>query len=182
MFYFDFNSYNKKEYANKFIISGSVLLTIGLSAFFFKNLGVRLISYGVSFLFLFLSYLNLVNINDRKRYQSKKEVRPYELMQIFLIFVAFLFLIFPEKIQGMISVFFGVFTILKVLGEFLLNKNNLYYRFNFSKIFSVITGFVLIISPLFLSKFIVSMMAFIISLIGINVLFLGTRMRKLSDF
>lgn len=178
MFYFSLKEHNKKENINKFIISGVVLILLSLISIFFRELSVRLISYSVAFLFLFISYLNLLNINERRRYQSKKEVRPFVISQVFLILIAITFIIFPTKIQASISIFFGVYILVKSIFEYIRNKNNPYYIFSFSKVFSLLVGIILIISPLFLSKFIISIMSFLIFLIGTTLTSFGFSIKR----
>lgn len=178
MFYFSLKEHNKKENVNKFIISGIVLVLLSLVSIFFKELSVRLISYSVAFLLLFISYLNLLNINERRRYQSKKEVRPFIVSQVILILISVLFIIFPTKIQASISIFFGIYILIKNVFEYIRNKNNPYYKFSFSKVFSIILGATLIISPLFLSKFIISIMSFLIFLIGLTLVSFGFNIKR----
>lgn len=185
MFYVNFNNFNnfdKKENANKFIMFGSLLVFLSSISFLSKDLGVSIISYTIAFLFLFFAYLNLVNINDRKRYQSKEEVRLYTLLQIFLVSMAILFIVFPTKIQAIFSTLYGVFVLYKVVVEFIKNRNNPYYRFSFFKIVSLLFGIILIISPLFLSRFIVSILSFVILIIGINMISFGRKIKKIDIY
>lgn len=63
---FNFNNFNQKENANNFIMMGILLLLIGTLSLLFKNLGIKVLSFGLGAVCLFLAYLNLKTINELK--------------------------------------------------------------------------------------------------------------------
>ncbi len=175
---FNFNGFNNKENANKFIVFGILLLILGLSSIFFKSLGITIISYSISAILLFFAYLNLKNINELRRYQTKSEVRPYLNLQWFLCLSALILILFPRKSQSLFSSFLGAYLLLSTLINFIKYRNSYGYRFGASKVFLTIFGAILVISPLFLSSFIVSILSFIIILIGISLISSGNKMKR----
>ncbi len=176
---FNFNNFNKKENANKYILFGILLLVLGVSSFLFKSIGITIISYTIGATLLFFAYLNLKNINELRRYQSKEEVRPYTRVQWFLVLGAILLLLFPQRIQALFSAFVGVYILVSTLMNFLKFRNTYGYYFGVSKIIAVIFGILLVMSPLFLSRFIASILSLIIILIGFSLISSGNRMKNL---
>ncbi len=178
MFFMNFNDFNKKENANKFVVFGFIMLCLGFASFIFKDMGVRIISYSVAILFLFFAYLNGMNINDRRRYQLSTEIKPYLILEGVLITVSILFFVFPTKIQEISSVIIGSSMLISNVRNYISNKDNPYYTIGFSKILSFIFSLVLIFSPLFLTKFLLSIFSFVIITIGINLFSFGMKMRR----
>lgn len=180
MVFINFEDFHKRENGNKFMIAGGILTGLSLFSYFSQNLSVKIISYSVAFLFLFFAYLNFENIRERKRYQSKMEIIPYIFFEGMLIIVASLFLFFPTKIQEVFSIIFGISILFSNIKYHILNRNNRLYRITFSRVISVIFGLILIFSPLFLSRFFLSIFSFIIGVAGLNLIFFGNKLKKLS--
>ncbi|MGL5330379.1 MAG: DUF308 domain-containing protein [Peptostreptococcaceae bacterium] len=177
MFNVNFNNFYKKENSTKFILMGALLIALGVLSFLYKSLGIKIVSWTFAVLLLFMAYLNLKEINELKRYASSDEIAPFTKMQfVFLIGSALLFL-FPNKVQGFISFSIGVYLIVSKLLEILNNRNNPYYKLSFGKIFKLILGFTLVFSPLFLSKFIASILSLLIILLGVNLLSTGNKLK-----
>ncbi|EGT3730496.1 hypothetical protein ES909_15040, partial [Clostridioides difficile] len=84
-FNIDFNNFNKKENAIKFMLMGVLLIILGLLCLTFKTLGIKLISWTFGIALLFFAYLNLKNINELKRYATKEEIKPSINIQWVLI-------------------------------------------------------------------------------------------------
>lgn len=177
MFDINFDSIYKRENYNKFIYSGILLIALGTISFLYKGLGIKLVSWTLGITLLLLSYLNLKNINELNRYAPKSEIKPYKRIQFFLLVTVVLLFLFPKGIQGIISYIFGLYFISKKLVKFFKYKNNPYYRFNFGDIFTLILGVTLVLSPLFLSKFIASLLSMIIILIGFYLFNIGKRLK-----
>ena len=176
---FNFNNFNKRENANNFIILGVLLLVVGTISLLFRNIGIKLLSYGLGTITLFLAYLNLKVINELKRYESKDKIKPYINKQILLILVAILFLLFPQKIQGFFSSILGAYLVVNQLMILIKSRNNAYIKFSGFNGFLLICGLILIISPLFLSSFIATSLALIMVLIGFQLLSTGNNLKKL---
>lgn len=175
---FNFNNFNNKKNANNFIILGVLLLVVGTISLLFRNVGIKLLSYGLGAITLFLAYLNLKTINELKRYESKDKIRPYINKQILLLIVAILFLVFPQKVQGFFSSILGAYLVATQIMLLIKSKNNAYIRFSGFNGFLLICGLILIISPLFLSGFIATSLALIIVLIGFQLLSTGNKLKK----
>ena len=176
---FNFNNFNKKEDANKFILFGALLLVLGFSSFIFSGIGIKLISYAVASILLFFIYINLKNINELRRYEPNEKVRPYVIMQGVLIVLTLILLIYPQKVQAMISYVFGGYILLNSLLEFIRNKNNPMYHFGFLKVIKIMFGFMFILSPLFLSAFISNILSLIVIFIGLSLISNGRNLKLL---
>lgn len=178
IFSYNFDSLNKKENYTKFLVMGYTLIVLGIFSFIYKSLGIKLVSWTLAIALLFIAYLNLKNINELRRYASKEEISPYTRTQFIILFVVLLLFLFPEKIQGFVSFLGGGYIIVSQLLKILNNKNNPYYRFGFSSIFTILIGFTLILSPLFLSRFIVSIISLIVILIGLSLVSAGNNLKS----
>lgn len=176
-FNINFDGINKKENASKFIVIGLTLIILGTLSLIYKGLGIKLVSWLLSLSLLFIAYLNLKNINELSRYASKEELKPYKRAQAVLLTLVALLFLFPTKIQGFISSVIGVYMVINQLLKIVANKNNPYFKFGLSKILVFLLGIILIISPLFLSKFISSIMSFIVILIGLSLFTKGNILR-----
>ena len=175
----NFNSFNKKENANNFIILGILFLLVGTLSLIFKNLGIKLLSFGLGAICLYLAYLNLKVINELRRYETKDRIRPYTNRQIILIIVALLFFIFPTVIQGFFSSILGAYLLVIQIITFINSRKSPYVSFNGFNGFLLICGLILIMSPLFLSGFIATFVSLIFVLIGFQLLSTGNNLRKL---
>lgn len=178
-FNFSFDSLNKKENATKFLVIGYILVVLGIFSFIYKGLGIKLVSWTLAITLLFIAYLNLKNINELKRYASKTEISPYIRTQCIILVAVVLLFLFPAKIQSLVSLFAGGAIILSQVSKFIAAKKNPYYRFGFGSIFMLLIGFTLLISPLFLSRFIVSIISLIIILIGFKLISTGNRFKSI---
>ncbi|HBF4993346.1 TPA: DUF308 domain-containing protein [Clostridioides difficile] len=177
-FNIDFNNFNKKENAIKFMLMGVLLIILGLLCLTFKTLGIKLISWTFGIALLFFAYLNLKNINELKRYATKEEIKPSINIQWVLIIACILLFVFPQKIQSIFSLFLGFYLIFNQLVALVNSKNNPYSKFTTWNIIKILFGICLILSPLFLSRFIVSIMSFFIILFGLVLFFSGNTARK----
>lgn len=177
-FSFNFDTLNKKENSTKFLIMGYLLVALGVFSFIYKGLGIKLVSWTLAIALLFIAYLNLKNINELKRYASKEEISPYTRSQFILLIAVVLLFLFPEKIQSMVSFIGGAYIIFSQITKIVSNKNNPYYSFGFGSILMLLVGLTLIMSPLFLSRFIVSILSLIIVLIGFQLISTGNRLKS----
>ncbi|WP_042273026.1 DUF308 domain-containing protein [Faecalimicrobium dakarense] len=177
IFNINFDNMFKKENSTKFVLMGVLLLGLGAFSFFNKHIGIKITSMALSIVLLFFAYLNLKNINELRRYASKEEIRPFTNLQIILLVSAVILFLFPEKIQVLISSIAGAYIIFSQVKRIIINKNNPYYRFGAFNILTLLFGFTLILSPLFLSRFIVSILSILIMLIGSYLISMGNRLK-----
>ncbi|QJA08910.1 hypothetical protein HF520_08085 [Romboutsia sp. CE17] len=176
-FSFNLDGLNKKENAGRFISLGLVLIILGTLSLIYKGLGIKLVSWLLGLSLLFIAYLNLKNINELARYTPKEELKPYKRNQAVLLVVIVLLFLFPTKIQSMISLVLGVYLVVSQLLKITASKNDPYFRFGLLNILIFLFGLTLIISPLFLSRFISSIMSLIVIVIGLNLFATGNRLR-----
>jgi len=177
IFNINFNNIYKKENSTKFIIMGALLLALGVLSFLYKGIGIKIVSWTLALSLLFAAYLNLKNINELKRYAPKNEIAPFIRIQLILSFGAILLILFPNKIQGLISSLFGIYFIFSQLLRILKSRKNPYYKLGFWSIFELILGFIFVFSPFFLSKFIASILSILIILLGVHLLSTGNKLR-----
>lgn len=177
MFNINFDNMFKKENSTKFILMGVLLLGLGIFSFFNKHIGIRIVSTALSIVLIFFAYLNLKNINELRRYAPKEEIRPFTNLQIILLVSAVVLLLFPEKIQVLISSIAGAYIIISQVKKLMVGRNNPYYSFGLFNILALLFGFTLILSPLFLSKFIVTILSIFIMLIGSYLISIGNRLK-----
>lgn len=177
IFDINFESIYKRENYNKFIYSGILLIILGVVSFLYKGLGIKLVSWTLGIAMLLLAYLNLKSINELNRYAPKNEIAPYKRIQFLLLSIALLLFLFPQKIQGIISSAFGIYFIFTKLVKIFNGRNNPYYNFGFGDMFTLVIGLTLVLSPLFLSKFIASLLSILIILIGFYLFNTGKKLK-----
>lgn len=178
-FSFNFDSLNKKENATKFMVIGYLLVVLGFFSFIYKGSAIKIVSWALALALVFIAYLNLKNINELKRYASKSEIAPYTRSQGILLIVIILLILFPVKIQSIVSFLGGAYIIYTQVSRIIKNKNNPYYRFGLGSIIMLIIGLTLVFSPLFLSRFIVSIISLIIVLIGFQLISTGNKFKSI---
>ena len=156
---------------------GILFLALGALSFLYKGIGIKIVSWTLAIALLFASYLNLKNINELRRYAHKNEIYPFMRIQFVLLFGAILLILFPNKIQVLISSILGIYFIFSQLLRILKSKNNPYYKLGSWNILELIFGFILILSPFFLSRFIASIFSLLIVLLGFHLLSTGKRLK-----
>lgn len=176
-FNFNFNELNKKENSTRFIFIGALLLILGIFSLLYKNLGIKIVSWSLGVALLCLAYLNLKNINELKRYASKEEIAPIKRNQTILLIVIALLFLFPKGIQSFISSILGIYLVASQVLRIIKRKDNPYYKLGLWNVLEFIFGLILIGSPLFLSKFISSIISFLIIAMGLYLFSLGNRLR-----
>ena len=177
IFNINFNNIYKKENSTKLIMMGVLLLALGVLSFLYKGIGIKIVSWTLAISLLFAAYLNLKNINELKRYAPKNEIAPFIRIQFILSLGAILLILFPNKIQGLISSIFGIYFIFSQLLRIIKIRKNPYYKLGFWSAFKLILGFILVFSPFFLSKFIASILSMLIILLGVHLLSTGNKLR-----
>lgn len=158
-FNFKFVGLNKKEDATKSLVLGVILLAVGVFCLLSNTLGVKLISYAIGAILLIFAYFNLKNINERSRYQSKQEIRPYTNIQWILLICAVTLFVFPVIMPKIFSSLLGAYVLANQLILYIRNKNNPNFVFGNMSIFLMICGVILIVSPLFLANLIAKVLA-----------------------
>lgn len=167
----------KKENSTKFIVFGFTLMILGILSLLYKGLGIKLVSWILGLSLLFIAYLNLKNINELARYTPKEELKPYKRNQTILLILVVLLFLFPSKIQGFISSVIGAYLVVNQILKIVASKNNPYFSFGLWNIIVFVFGITLIVSPLFLSRFISSILSFIVIIIGLNLFAIGNKLR-----
>lgn len=93
----------------------------------------------------------------------------------FLVMSILLF-VFPRQVNMILSILLGIYLLYKEIRYFLKCRNYAGYSFGTWDIIKVILGLMLIISPLFFTRFLVSVLSFIAIVFGISFIAAGVRL------
>ena len=145
------NFYDKKNY-KKLIILGVILLSIGFYCISRKSVGINIFSWGIALCFLYATWLAFKEVNELNKYAVKSQV------------------------NMILSILLGIYLLYKEIRYFLKCRNYAGYSFGTWDIIKVILGLMLIISPLFFTRFLVSVLSFIAIVFGISFIAAGVRL------
>ena len=162
------NFYDKKNY-KKLIILGVILLSIGFYCISRKSVGINIFSWGIALCFLYATWLAFKEVNELNKYAVKSQVNMMRLRCLGFLVMSILLFVFPRQVNMILSI---------LLGIYLLYKEIRYagYSFGTWDIIKVILGLMLIISPLFFTRFLVSVLSFIAIVFGISFIAAGVRL------
>lgn len=176
-FYLNFNDFYDEKNAKKLVVLGVILLSIGFYCITRKYIGIKIFSWGLSLVFLYGAWISLKKVNELSRYASSKEINMARLNLAAYLAITILLIIFPKYVNMFLSVVLGsiiVYRQLSYLFQLRAYAGNSYFSmWNVIKLFM---GVALIVSPLFLSKFLVSILSFIAILFGFNFIITGVRL------
>lgn len=180
-FNFNLNDLYKKENSRRLIILGVILLAIGANCVSRKTMGIQVFSWGIAIAFLYGAWLCLKEVNELRRYASRKEVNKFRLIGTALLIVAILLFIFPVQVNMALSIAFGVYILWYEFVSYRRQRRYAYYNFGTWKVVKIVIGILLIVSPLFLTRFLVSILSMIAIIFGINFLTAGLGMRSNNE-
>ena len=158
------NFYDKKNY-KKLIILGVILLSIGFYCISRKSVGINIFSWGIALCFLYAAWLAFKEVNDLMRLRS-----------LTFLVIAVLLFIFPRQVNMLLSILLGIYLLYKEVRYFMKCRKYAGYTFGTWDIIKLILGLMLIISPLFFTKFLVSVLSFIAIVFGISFIVAGVRL------
>lgn len=173
---FNFSNMFDKKNGKKLVILGVIMLAIGVYCLTKKSVGIKVFSWGLSIIFLYGAWLNLKSLNELTRYASKIEIRNARFNLLVYFIIALLLLVFPKYINMLLSTVLGVYLIYKEILIFLGHKRYGVSRYSIWNVLKLFIGVLLIVSPLYLSKFLVSILSIIIIIFGINFITNGIRL------
>lgn len=176
--FIDFNNFYKKENSTKLIILGVILLAVGVNCISRKTMGINVFSWGMGIALLYVAWLCLKEVNELRRYATKKEVNKYRIIGVGSLIIAILLFAFPLYVNMALSVVFGIYILYYEISGYLRNRRYAYYRFGTWKILKIVIGILLIVSPLFLSRFMVTILSAITIIFGVNFLTTGLGIRN----
>lgn len=177
-FNFNLNDLYTKENSRRFIILGVILLAIGANCISRKTMGIKIFSWGIAIAFLYGAWLCLKEVNQLRSYATKKEINRFRMFGIGLFVIAILLFIFPIEVNTILSIVLGAYIIGYEIAGYRKNRRYANYSFGTWNIVKIIIGILLIISPLFLTRFLVSILSIISMIFGINFLTAGLGMRN----
>ncbi|MEG0465589.1 MAG: DUF308 domain-containing protein [Peptostreptococcus sp.] len=164
------------------IILGVILLAVGAYCLSKKTIGVNVFSWGIGIAFLYGAWLKLKDFNELNRYADKVEVKRARNTSIILFVIALLLFIFPKYVNMALSIALGAYILYYEMSRYLKNRRYSTYYFGAWNIIKVVIGVLLILSPLFLTKFLVSILSFIAIIFGINFMTTGIKLRNGERF
>lgn len=175
------NLYNEKN-SRKLIILGVILLSVGAYCLSRKTVGVSVFSWGIGIAFLYGAWLKLKEFNELNRYADRSEVKRARNSGIILLIIALLLFMFPKHVNMALSIALGVYTLFYEVFRYLRNRKYSTYYFGAWNIIKLVIAVFLIISPLFLTKFLVGILSFISIIFGINFMTTGIKLRNDERF
>lgn len=175
------NLYNKKN-SRKLIILGVILLAVGAYCLSRKTVGVNVFSWGIAIAFLYGAWLKLKDFNELSRYADKSKIKKARNISIILFIIALLLFIFPKYINMALSIALGAYILYYEMSRYLRNRRYSTYYFGTWNMLKIVIAVLLIVSPLFLTKFLVSILSFIAIIFGINFMTTGIKLRNGERF
>ena len=171
--FFDF--YDRNNY-KKFVVLGVILLSIGFYCIFRKSVGINILSWGLALCFLYAGWLAFKEVNELNKYAQRSQVNLMRLRFLIFLVIALLLFIFPREVNMFISITTGLFLLFRELRTYLYSKKYASYNFTLWNIIKIILAILLIISPLFFTRFLVTILSFIAIVFGINFISIGIRL------
>ncbi|WP_101772822.1 DUF308 domain-containing protein [Peptostreptococcus faecalis] len=168
---------NKKKYRN-LIILGVILLAIGVYCLSKKTVGVSIFSWGIAIAFLYGGWISLKQLNELSRYESKSEINRARAYTIMFFAMAILLFVFPKTVNMILSIGLGIYILYQEAVKYLAMKNYFGSYFDTWAVIKLIMGVIMIISPLFLSRFLVSILSVIAIIFGMFFLMTGINIRN----
>lgn len=173
---FNFSNLFDKKNGKKFIILGVILLAIGTYCITKKNVGINIFSWGIGIAFVYGAWLSLRRLNELSRYADKNEIFKARLNCIGLFIIAILLFIFPKYVNIVLSVLLGVFLVYREIVTYISYKRFSRMYFGTANLVKLLIGIALIVSPLFLSRFLVSILSSIVVIFGIYFISIGIKL------
>lgn len=180
-FNFNLNGLYRKENSKKLIILGVILLAIGANCISRKTMGLRVFSWGISIVFLYGTWICLKEVNQLRSYASKRDINKFRLIGMGLLISAILLAVFPVQVNILLSVLSGVYILIYEFLSYRKNRRYAYYRVGSWRITKIVIGILLIVSPLFLTRFLVVILSMISIIFGLNFLTTGLGMRSNNE-
>lgn len=163
---FNSNNFYDKKNSRKLIVLGVILLAVGAYCISRRYAGIQIFSWGMGIVSLYASWLCLKEMNELRRYAERKKVRRMRMYCLGFLLLTILLFVFPTWTNLVLSIALGIYLIIREIQ----NRKNL-------NVFKLVLGIILVISPLFLTSFLVSILSFICILVGISFLSAGLKMR-----
>lgn len=167
--------YDRKNY-KKLIILGVILLSIGFYCISRKSVGINIFSWGIALCFLYGAWLAFKEVNELNKYAPRSQVNKMRIRCLAFFVVALLLFAFPKQVNMVLSILLGAYVIYIEVKYYMSSRKYVGYTFGTWNIVKLILGILLIISPLFLTKFLVSILSFIAIFFGINFIAAGIRL------
>lgn len=165
------NLFSEKN-SKKLIILGVILLAIGSYCTTRRIAAINVFSWGVSILFLFAAFLSLKEYNSLRPFADKKQVNKYRNISLVLLSIAILLIVFPKYMNMFMSIMIGSFIVVDQIIKYF--KQNKYYRkLGLGLAFKIFMGIIMIVSPLFLANFLVSILSTIAIIFGVYFIITG---------
>lgn len=170
---FNFSGIFDSKNSKKFIVLGVILLAIGTYCISRKNIGINVFSWGMGIAFLYGAWLSLKNLNELTRYSDKKEINKARMKCMGLFVTAILLFIFPKQVNTLLSISIGLFLLVRELQNYMNYRRFSTVYFSTSNVLKLLVGILLIVSPLFLSRFLVSILSGIVIIFGVYFIVVG---------
>ncbi|WAW14002.1 DUF308 domain-containing protein [Peptostreptococcus equinus] len=178
---FNINSLFTKKNSTKLIILGVILLAIGSYCTTKRIVAINIFSWGMALAFLFAAFLALKEYNSLRPYASKKEVNKFRNLTITLVIIALMLIIFPKYMNMFMSMLIGSYIIVNQSIKY-FKQSKYYRRITLAFLLKILLGVLLIISPLFLANFLVSILSTISIIFGVYFIVTGINIANERKF
>src|SRR3712207_1782678 len=178
LFNFNLNDFYRNKDGKKIIVLGVTLLAVGIYCSTRRYMGIKIFSWGISLVFFYGAWLSLKELNQLTKYASRTEIRKQRLYLFGFLLMALLLIIFPRWINIVISVILGILLVCRQIGKYLNYRKHKISYYGAMDIIIFIVGIMMIVSPLFLSKFIVGILSAIAILFGMYFLSIGIKIEN----
>lgn len=163
----DLRPNHDKKNSSKLLIIGIILLSVGLNCLINKrHQGIVIFSWGLSIATLYCLWLSIQELKELKRYAEKSIINKYRLISLILLVTSIVLIVCPIYIYKPLSIIFGLYIIAREVMYYINDKYGYTRYFGFWNIIKIISGAILILSPLFFISFLVGIFSFIAMLFG----------------
>lgn len=178
IFNFNLNDFLKNKDGKKIIIMGVTLLAVGIYCSTRRNMGINIFSWGLSLVFFYGAWLSLKELNQLTKYAAKSDIRRQRYYLYSCLAIAILLIVWPKWVNMVASIVLGLLLLSIQIKKYLDYRRHRLPYYGLGDLVKLLVGLMLIMSPLFLSKFIVSILSFIAILIGIYFINIGIKIEN----
>lgn len=178
IFNYNLNDFYKNKDGKKIIILGVTLLAVGIYCSTRKYMGINIFSWGLSLVFFYGAWLALKELNQLTKYAAKSDIRKQRYYLYGCLLMAILLIIWPKWVNMVASIVLGILLLSIQIKKYLDYKRHMLPYYGLTDLVKLLVGLMLIMSPLFLSKFIVGILSFIAILVGVYFISIGIKIEN----
>src|SRR3712207_1579814 len=178
LFNFNLNDFYRNKDGKKIIVLGVSLIAVGIYCSTRRHMFIKIFSWGISLVFFYGAWLSLKELNQLTKYASRTEIKKQRLHLLGFLLMAILLIVFPKWINIVISMVLGVLIVSRQVSKCLNYRKYKIVHYGAMDMIIFLVGLMMIVSPLFLSRFIVGILSGIGILFGIYFLSVGIKIEN----